>query len=81
MSAAAALRRPSCLLVPSCFSARGRIRRCAARVAASSELAGAIIGCLQVSFAWSGFNNAMISNVGMVLRNIYSKKFLGQLKV
>lgn len=36
---------------------------------------------LQVSFAWSGFNNAMISNVGMVLRNIYSKKFLGQLKV
>lgn len=35
----------------------------------------------QVSFAWSGFNNAMISNVGMVLRNIYSKKFLGQLKV
>lgn len=36
---------------------------------------------MQVSFAWSGFNNAMISNVGMVLRNIYSKKFLGQLKV
>ena len=35
----------------------------------------------QVSFAWSGFNNAMISNVGMVLRNIYSKKFLGQMKV
>jgi hypothetical protein len=35
----------------------------------------------QVSFAWSGFNNAMISNVGMVLRNIYSKKFLGQLKL
>lgn len=36
---------------------------------------------LQVSFAWSGFNNAMVSNIGMVLRNIYSKKFLGQLKV
>jgi solute carrier family 35 protein E1 len=36
---------------------------------------------MQVSFAWSGFNNAMVSNVGMVLRNIYSKKFLGQLKV
>ncbi|KAL4434461.1 hypothetical protein ABPG75_000902 [Micractinium tetrahymenae] len=35
----------------------------------------------EVSFAWSGFNNAMISNVGMVLRNIYSKKFLGQLKL
>ena len=34
-----------------------------------------------MSFAWSGFNNAMISNVGMVLRNIYSKKFLGELKV
>lgn len=34
-----------------------------------------------MSFAWSGFNNAMVSNVGMVLRNIYSKKFLGQLKV
>ncbi|MEW5296931.1 MAG: hypothetical protein WDW36_000177 [Sanguina aurantia] len=28
----------------------------------------------EVSFAWSGFNNAMISNLGMVLRNIYSKK-------
>lgn len=35
----------------------------------------------EVSFAWGGFNNAMISNVGMVLRNIYSKKFLGQLKL
>jgi solute carrier family 35 protein E1 len=35
----------------------------------------------EVSFAWSGFNNAMVSNVGMVLRNIYSKKFLGQLKL
>jgi len=28
----------------------------------------------EVSFAWSGFNNAMISNLGMVMRNIYSKK-------
>ncbi|EFN51371.1 hypothetical protein CHLNCDRAFT_28101 [Chlorella variabilis] len=35
----------------------------------------------EVSFAWSGFNNAMVSNVGMVLRNIYSKKFLGQLNL
>ncbi|CAG9467038.1 unnamed protein product [Pedinophyceae sp. YPF-701] len=31
----------------------------------------------EVSFAWGGFSNAMISNVGMVLRNIYSKKSLG----
>lgn len=30
----------------------------------------------EVSFAWNGFNNAMISNLGMVLRNIYSKKSL-----
>lgn len=35
----------------------------------------------QVSFAWSGFNNAMISNLGMVLRNIYSKKSLNDYKV
>ncbi|KAG2489028.1 hypothetical protein HYH03_012466 [Edaphochlamys debaryana] len=34
----------------------------------------------EVSFAWSGFNNAMISNVGMVLRNIYSKKSLNDYK-
>ncbi|KAL6751807.1 triose-phosphate transporter family-domain-containing protein [Haematococcus lacustris] len=34
----------------------------------------------EVSFAWSGFNNAMISNLGMVLRNIYSKKSLGDYK-
>lgn len=34
----------------------------------------------EVSFAWNGFNNAMISNVGMVLRNIYSKKALGEYK-
>jgi solute carrier family 35 protein E1 len=36
---------------------------------------------VQVSFAWSGFNNAMISNLGMVLRNIYSKKSLVDFKV
>ncbi|KAF5840710.1 sugar phosphate/phosphate translocator-like protein [Dunaliella salina] len=30
----------------------------------------------EVSFAWNGFNNAMISNLGMVLRNILSKKSL-----
>lgn len=35
----------------------------------------------EVSFAWGGFNNAMISNVGMVLRNIYSKKSLGDFKI
>jgi solute carrier family 35 protein E1 len=35
----------------------------------------------EVSFAWSGFNNAMISNLGMVLRNIYSKKSLNKYKV
>ncbi|KXZ52402.1 hypothetical protein GPECTOR_9g446 [Gonium pectorale] len=34
----------------------------------------------EVSFAWSGFNNAMISNLGMVLRNIYSKKSLNDYK-
>lgn len=34
----------------------------------------------EVSFAWNGFNNAMLSNVGMVLRNIYSKKALGDYK-
>ncbi|KAG2451660.1 hypothetical protein HYH02_003440 [Chlamydomonas schloesseri] len=34
----------------------------------------------EVSFAWSGFNNAMISNMGMVLRNIYSKKSLNDYK-
>ena len=34
----------------------------------------------EVSFAWSGFNNAMISNLGMVMRNIYSKKYLDQFK-
>jgi len=34
----------------------------------------------EVSFVWGGFNNAMISNVGMVLRNIYSKKYLGEFK-
>ena len=35
----------------------------------------------EVSFAWNGFNNAMLSNIGMVLRNIYSKKALGDYKV
>jgi solute carrier family 35 protein E1 len=30
----------------------------------------------EVSFAWNGFNNAMLSNLGMVLRNIYSKRAL-----
>jgi solute carrier family 35 protein E1 len=35
----------------------------------------------EVSFAWGGFNNAMISNLGMVLRNIYSKKSLNKYKV
>jgi hypothetical protein len=35
----------------------------------------------QVSFAWNGFNNAMISNLGMVLRNILSKKSLVNYKV
>lgn len=34
----------------------------------------------EVSFVWGGFNNAMLSNVGMVLRNIYSKKYLGEYK-
>lgn len=34
----------------------------------------------EVSFAWGGFNNAMISNLGMVLRNIYSKKALADYK-
>lgn len=35
----------------------------------------------EVSFAWSGFNYAMVSNIGMVLRNIYSKKSLNNYKV
>jgi solute carrier family 35, member E1 len=35
----------------------------------------------EVSFSWGGFNNAMISNLGMVLRNIYSKKSLNDYKV
>lgn len=34
----------------------------------------------EVSFAWGGFNNAMISNLGMVLRNIASKKCLNEFK-
>ena len=47
---------------------------------ASEQCAPAPPGA-QVSFAWNGFNNAMISNLGMVLRNIYSKKLLGDFKV
>lgn len=40
-----------------------------------------VLGCSlsamkELSFSWPGFNNAMISNLGMVLRNIYSKKSL-----
>jgi solute carrier family 35 protein E1 len=35
----------------------------------------------EISFAWSGFNYAMVSNLGMVLRNIYSKKSLTDYKV
>ena len=35
----------------------------------------------QVTFAWPGFNNAMASNVGMVVRNILSKKLMGGYKV
>ena len=34
----------------------------------------------EVSFSWGGFNNAMISNIGMVLRNVYSKKYLDEYK-
>eukprot|EP00889_Picochlorum_renovo_P005042 jgi/Picre1/32072/NNA_007420.t1 len=34
----------------------------------------------EVSFSWGGFNNAMISNLGMVLRNVYSKKYLDEFK-
>lgn len=34
----------------------------------------------EVSFSWGGFNNAMISNIGMVLRNIYSKKYLDEFR-
>lgn len=34
----------------------------------------------EVSFSWGGFNNAMVSNLGMVLRNIYSKKSLNDYK-
>lgn len=34
----------------------------------------------EVSFAWGGFNNAMLSNIGMVLRNIASKKTLNAFK-
>jgi solute carrier family 35 protein E1 len=35
----------------------------------------------ELSFSWGGFNSAMVSNLGMVLRNIYSKKSLNDYKV
>lgn len=46
-----------------------------------ASLAPIVGGCSlaamkEVSFSWAGFNNAMLSNVGMVARNIYSKKSL-----
>lgn len=34
----------------------------------------------EVTFSWPGFLNASASNVGMVLRNIVSKKMMGQFK-
>ncbi|GBF93816.1 hypothetical protein Rsub_06148 [Raphidocelis subcapitata] len=44
-------------------------------------VAGCSLSALkEVSFSWGGFNNAMISNLGMVLRNIYSKKSLNDYK-
>lgn len=42
-------------------------------------IAGCAISSLnEVTFAWAGFLNASASNVGMVLRNIASKKMMGQ---
>lgn len=42
-------------------------------------IAGCAISSLnEVTFAWAGFLNASASNVGMVLRNIVSKKMMGQ---
>lgn len=35
----------------------------------------------EISFSWAGFNSAMISNLGMVFRGIYSKKTLNDYKV
>lgn len=35
----------------------------------------------ELSFSWPGFNNAMYSNIGMVMRNILSKKLMGGFKV
>ena len=35
----------------------------------------------ELSFSWGGFNSAMISNMGMVFRGIYSKKTLNEYKV
>jgi solute carrier family 35, member E1 len=44
-------------------------------------IAGCSVSAMkEVSFSWAGFNNAMTSNFGMVLRNIYSKKYLDQFK-
>lgn len=41
-------------------------------------IAGCALSAMkEVSFAWGGFNNAMLSNFGMVMRNVYSKKSLG----
>jgi len=34
----------------------------------------------EISFSWGGFNSAMISNLGMVFRGIYSKKALNDYK-
>ena len=34
----------------------------------------------EISFSWGGFNSAMISNLGMVFRGIYSKKTLNEYK-
>lgn len=64
-------------------------RRCAALRACRyvwGSLLPIVGGCSlsamkEVSFSWGGFNNAMISNLGMVLRNIYSKKSLNDYKV
>ena len=44
-------------------------------------MAGTSISSMnEVSFAWAGFLMAMGSNLGMVLRNIFSSKSLGKYK-
>lgn len=44
-------------------------------------IAGTSLSALkEISFTWAGFNSANISNLGMVFRNIYSKKNLGEFK-